>query len=149
MVSVLFLGIGKSHNDAASVRTPYPIPAACGLYYFEVKIISKGRDGYMGIGLTAQNFKMNRLPGNPTKKKDRNVLLIFENNFFSLQDGINNLMVIMAMMEIPFVHRVMVNHMGQHSQLAILLVVVLIWLTTLVSTRKMDIILVLHLKICR
>lgn len=57
------IGIGKSHNDAASVRTPYPIPAACGLYYFEVKIISKGRDGYMGIGLTAQNFKANRLPG--------------------------------------------------------------------------------------
>lgn len=45
------------------MRTPYPIPAACGLYYFEVKIISKGRDGYMGIGLTAQNFKPNRLPG--------------------------------------------------------------------------------------
>lgn len=42
------------------------IPASCGLYYFEVKIISKGRDGYMGIGLTASsalNFKMNRLPG--------------------------------------------------------------------------------------
>lgn len=60
---VHYKGNGKSHNDAASVRTPYPIPAACGLYYFEVKIISKGRDGYMGIGLTAQNFKSNRLPG--------------------------------------------------------------------------------------
>lgn len=59
----VYLGIGKSHNDAASVRTQHPIPAACGLYYFEVKIISKGRDGYMGIGLTAQNFKSNRLPG--------------------------------------------------------------------------------------
>lgn len=58
-----FIGSGKSHNDAASVRTACPIPAACGLYYFEVKIISKGRDGYMGIGLTAQNFKVNRLPG--------------------------------------------------------------------------------------
>lgn len=57
------LGVGKSHNDAASVRTAFPIPASCGLYYFEVKIISKGRDGYMGIGLTAHNFKMNRLPG--------------------------------------------------------------------------------------
>lgn len=56
-------GVGKTHNDAASVRTAHPIPAACGLYYFEVKIISKGRDGYMGIGLTAQNFKSNRLPG--------------------------------------------------------------------------------------
>jgi Ran-binding protein 9/10 len=63
MVSI---GVGKSHNDAASVRTTCPIPASCGLYYFEVKIISKGRDGYMGIGLTASsasNFKMNRLPG--------------------------------------------------------------------------------------
>jgi hypothetical protein len=62
-VFIFFLGSGKSHNDAASVRTAHPIPAACGLYYFEVKIISKGRDGYMGIGLTAQNFKVNRLPG--------------------------------------------------------------------------------------
>uniref|UniRef100_A0A2M3Z038 Putative ran-binding protein n=1 Tax=Anopheles braziliensis TaxID=58242 RepID=A0A2M3Z038_9DIPT len=60
---VHYKGIGKSHSDAASVRTAYPIPAACGLYYFEVKIISKGRDGYMGIGLTHTNFKMNRLPG--------------------------------------------------------------------------------------
>lgn len=61
---VHYKGVGKSHTDAASVRTPYPIPAACGLYYFEVKIISKGRDGYMGIGLTAHpHFKMNRLPG--------------------------------------------------------------------------------------
>lgn len=61
--SCRLLGVGKSHNDAASVRTTHPVPAACGLYYFEVKIISKGRDGYMGIGLTAQNFKANRLPG--------------------------------------------------------------------------------------
>ncbi|CAG9799185.1 unnamed protein product [Chironomus riparius] len=63
---VHYKGVGKSHNDAASVRTNCPIPASCGLYYFEVKIISKGRDGYMGIGLTASSassFKMNRLPG--------------------------------------------------------------------------------------
>lgn len=66
MVVFVIEGVGKSHNDAASVRTTCHIPASCGLYYFEVKIISKGRDGYMGIGLTASsasNFKMNRLPG--------------------------------------------------------------------------------------
>lgn len=45
------------------MRTAYPIPSSCGLYYFEVRIISKGRNGYMGIGLTAQQFRMNRLPG--------------------------------------------------------------------------------------
>lgn len=39
-------GHGKTPKDAASVRATHPIPAACGVYYFEVKIISKGRDGY-------------------------------------------------------------------------------------------------------
>lgn len=40
-------GLGKNHKDAASVRATNPIPAACGLYYYEVKIVSKGRDGYV------------------------------------------------------------------------------------------------------
>ena len=39
------LGSGKNHKDAASVRAGHPIPAACGVYYFEIKVISKGRDG--------------------------------------------------------------------------------------------------------
>lgn len=56
-------GHGKTHKDAASVRATHSIPPACGLYYFEVKIVSKGRDGYMGIGLSAQGVNMNRLPG--------------------------------------------------------------------------------------
>jgi len=38
-------GLGKIPKDAASIRTNYPIPPSCGIYYFEVKIISKGRDG--------------------------------------------------------------------------------------------------------
>ena len=60
---VHYKGHGKTHKDAASVRATHSIPAACGLYYFEVKIVSKGRDGYMGIGLSAQGVNMNRLPG--------------------------------------------------------------------------------------
>ncbi|EMP40396.1 Ran-binding protein 9, partial [Chelonia mydas] len=40
-----FAGHGKTPKDAASVRATHPIPAACGIYYFEVKIVSKGRDG--------------------------------------------------------------------------------------------------------
>uniref|UniRef100_A0A8C1PHM6 RAN binding protein 10 n=1 Tax=Cyprinus carpio TaxID=7962 RepID=A0A8C1PHM6_CYPCA len=60
---VHYKGHGKNHKDAASVRAIHPIPAACGIYYFEVKIVSKGRDGYMGIGLSAQGVNMNRLPG--------------------------------------------------------------------------------------
>ncbi|KAL1245133.1 Ran-binding protein [Trichinella spiralis] len=56
-------GAGKTHKDAAAVRSNCPIPAACGLYYFEVKIINKGRDGYIGIGLSQSSVCLNRLPG--------------------------------------------------------------------------------------
>ncbi|KAM5323751.1 ran-binding protein 9 isoform 1-T1 [Glossophaga mutica] len=45
---VHYKGHGKTPKDAASVRATHPIPAACGIYYFEVKIVSKGRDGESG-----------------------------------------------------------------------------------------------------
>ena len=39
-------GFGDNERkDAASVRTPRSIPTSCGVYYFEIKVISKGRDG--------------------------------------------------------------------------------------------------------
>nr|XP_023013810.1 ran-binding protein 9 [Leptinotarsa decemlineata] len=60
---VHYKGHGKTHRDAASVQATYPIPETCGLYYFEVKIVSKGRDGYMGIGLSTHGVSLNRLPG--------------------------------------------------------------------------------------
>jgi len=60
---VHYKGHGKTHKDASSVRATQPIPASCGLYYFEVRIVSKGRDGYMGVGLSAHGVNMNRLPG--------------------------------------------------------------------------------------
>lgn len=62
-LKVQYKGLGKTHRDAASVRADRPIPAGCGIYYFETKIISKGRDGYMGIGLSAKGVNLNRLPG--------------------------------------------------------------------------------------
>ncbi len=37
-LTVQYKGHGKDHTDAASVRADHPIPAACGLYYFEVSI---------------------------------------------------------------------------------------------------------------
>ena len=42
------------------MRATHAIPASCGIYYFEVTIVSKGRDGYMGVGLSAQGVNMNR-----------------------------------------------------------------------------------------
>jgi hypothetical protein len=74
-------GHGKTHRDAASVQATHPIPAACGLYYFEVKIVSKGRDGYMGIGLSAQGVNMNRLPGNTSTWRCTNRCILNEVEF--------------------------------------------------------------------
>ncbi|KAJ6221325.1 hypothetical protein RDWZM_007137 [Blomia tropicalis] len=62
-LKVHYKGVGKSHKDAAAVRATHSIPQSCLLYYYEVRIISKGRDGYMGIGLAAQGVNMHRLPG--------------------------------------------------------------------------------------
>jgi hypothetical protein len=44
---VIYNGSGKSDSDAASIRSNHPIPVQCGIFYFEVEIISKGRDGYV------------------------------------------------------------------------------------------------------
>ena len=45
------LGSGKNHKDAASVRTVHSIPNTCGIYYFEVQLISKGRDGLVTVAM--------------------------------------------------------------------------------------------------
>ncbi|XP_046657497.1 ran-binding protein 9-like [Daphnia pulicaria] len=60
---VSYQGYGKTQLDAVSVRATHPIPSACGLYYYEVKIINRGSDGYIGIGLSAEEVDMNALPG--------------------------------------------------------------------------------------
>lgn len=64
LLEVVYKGKGKDPNkDASSVRADHCIPASCGLYYYEVRIVSKGRDGYMGIGLSSLEMNTNRLPG--------------------------------------------------------------------------------------
>lgn len=50
-------------TDAAAVRANNPISPSLGLFYFEVTIKDKGREGFIGIGLCAANTCMNRLPG--------------------------------------------------------------------------------------
>lgn len=54
---------GKSDNDAATVRANHSISPSCGIFYFEVQIISKGRDGYIGIGICTSIMPLTRLPG--------------------------------------------------------------------------------------
>jgi hypothetical protein len=41
-----FAGPAKgTDSDAASVRADHPIPSACGIYYYEITILSRGSQG--------------------------------------------------------------------------------------------------------
>lgn len=60
---VRFGGVTKTSDEAASIRSDHPMPKECGLYYFEVTILSRGKDGLIGIGFSAKKANLNRLPG--------------------------------------------------------------------------------------
>ena len=38
----------ENNEDAAAIRANYPIPSQCKLFYFEIEIIDKGKNGYVG-----------------------------------------------------------------------------------------------------
>ena len=42
-------GPGDEDKDAASVRADHPVPFDVSLYYYEVQVVNKGRDGFVGI----------------------------------------------------------------------------------------------------
>jgi hypothetical protein len=60
---VIYRGPGKTDQDAASIRSNVPILPEMAIFYYEVKIISKGKEGFIGIGLSTANVSLNRLPG--------------------------------------------------------------------------------------
>lgn len=60
---VKYQGAARTPDDAAAVRSDYPIPRECGLYYYEVTILSRGKEGLIGIGFSGSKPNLNRLPG--------------------------------------------------------------------------------------
>lgn len=62
-LKVKYTGAGKNDQDSASVRANHSIPSASAVYYFEVLVVDKGRDGFIGIGLSQETVSLNRLPG--------------------------------------------------------------------------------------
>ena len=46
------------------IRSDKPIPLSLeSIYYFEVKVLNKGKETAIGIGLTVESSQLNRLPG--------------------------------------------------------------------------------------
>lgn len=63
-LDVKFVGQQKlTEHEAAATRTDYPMPRECGIYYFEVSVISKGKEGLIGIGFSGMKASLERLPG--------------------------------------------------------------------------------------
>jgi hypothetical protein len=44
-LDVKFTAVSRSHDDAAVVRADHPMPKAGGIYYYEIQVLSKGREG--------------------------------------------------------------------------------------------------------
>ena len=61
-----YTGPGEGDKDAAAVRADAPVYAPGGIYYFEITILSKGKEGYISIGLCGPKVALNRLPGKPS-----------------------------------------------------------------------------------
>jgi hypothetical protein len=59
-----FTGPPRGHDDAAVVRADHPMPKVGGIYYFEIQVLSKGREGRLvSFGFCTQKVTLNRLPG--------------------------------------------------------------------------------------
>ncbi|PVG00698.1 SPRY-domain-containing protein [Serendipita vermifera] len=50
-------------REAAAVRAECPIPAACGIYYYEVTVLDKGNKGQISIGFATKDLNLSKLPG--------------------------------------------------------------------------------------
>jgi Ran-binding protein 9/10 len=53
----------KTDMDAAAARADYPMSPQCGIYYFEVEIKNKSREGMIAVGFSTRKASLERLPG--------------------------------------------------------------------------------------
>ena len=59
-----YVGVSKmGDHEAAATRSDHPMPSQCGIYYYEVNIIAKGKEGMIGIGFSGANVSLEKLPG--------------------------------------------------------------------------------------
>ena len=51
------------YQDVGSIRTTVPVPDGCGIYYYEIKIVNRGEEGKIAVGLTAKGTDLTHQPG--------------------------------------------------------------------------------------
>ncbi|EPX70923.1 ran GTPase binding protein [Schizosaccharomyces octosporus yFS286] len=52
-----------SDHDAALTRSDCPVPNNCSVYYFEIQVLSCGKEGRICVGFCKKNTQTGRLPG--------------------------------------------------------------------------------------
>ncbi|OMJ29815.1 Ran-binding protein 9 [Smittium culicis] len=62
-LQVRYSGPGNEDKDSGMVRANCFMPQTSGIFYFETKIVSKGKNGYIGIGFCTVKVILDRLPG--------------------------------------------------------------------------------------
>ncbi|MCJ1245890.1 Ran-binding protein 9 [Trapelia coarctata] len=63
-LDVRYTGPLRTHeHEAAAARADHPMPPQCGIYYYEVSILHKGKEGMIGIGFSGPRVSLERLPG--------------------------------------------------------------------------------------
>ncbi|KAE9551224.1 hypothetical protein FO519_005557 [Halicephalobus sp. NKZ332] len=58
-----YLGRGENPKDASAVRANAPIPRGCGVFYFEIHVMSRAKPSLLGIGICDKSVPLSRLPG--------------------------------------------------------------------------------------
>lgn len=53
----------KMELEAAAARADHPMSHQCGIYYFEVEIKNKTKDGMIAVGFSSRRASLERLPG--------------------------------------------------------------------------------------
>ncbi|KAA6416144.1 MAG: hypothetical protein FRX48_00863 [Lasallia pustulata] len=67
-LEVRYTGLSKTHeHEAPATRADHPMPPQCGIYYYEVTIVAKGKEGMIGsmigVGFSGSKASLERLPG--------------------------------------------------------------------------------------
>jgi len=62
-LTVTYRSFGGSDEDSAAIRGNFKVDGGNALSYFEVEILSTGREGFIGVGMTHICSDLDRLPG--------------------------------------------------------------------------------------
>lgn len=62
-LEIRYSGLSKTQDEAAAIRADHPMPRQGGIYYYEVTVVSKGKEGLISIGFSGPKVPLNRLPG--------------------------------------------------------------------------------------